>query len=275
MRLLALPRLRARFRPDCETLEARTVPAVTASFVGGVITITGDDKANNIAVLDEGNDSSTPEVRVYSNGVQILTVDGKLVTTILGNMKGGNDRFSYFFVDGLDKDLTGSFNRFVSVTLGKGDDTFLSVLGEGFIDGGALTINVTGNIGDDHLANQGLTAFDGLVAESLTVNFSGNKGEDVLTQWLEEPDTIYEIDETSSVLFDFKGGKDADFIGADFNLDLDNVFTFKADGEDGNDTLNARIILDTDSGMMAPPTPVLTAQLFGGQGKDKTNVGGV
>src|SRR5688572_18625691 len=74
-----------------EPLEDRTTPAVTASFVFGVLTVVGDAEANNIHVFA----NATGQIEVTNNG-DAVTIRGRTATTantllVAVRAGGGND----------------------------------------------------------------------------------------------------------------------------------------------------------------------------------------
>ena len=83
-----------------EPLEARVAPAglITATFVGGVLTLTGDGAANDIDVTGAGQDF----ISIAGNGGTTIALNGAAaaatvsftgtIKTLNGNLGVGNDR---------------------------------------------------------------------------------------------------------------------------------------------------------------------------------------
>src|SRR5689334_3017454 len=101
----ATVRTAAASRPVTEALESRWLLAASATLVGNVLTITGDDTDDTVA-LSSDNTTFT----VVANGVT-STFDAAAVASINVDLKGGND------VETHDGNVPGG-----TVNLGAGND---------------------------------------------------------------------------------------------------------------------------------------------------------
>jgi hypothetical protein len=127
-----------------EGLEDRWCPSVTASVTGGhILTLTGDNSANDIRINDDGSDGLTLRV----NGGPTQTFSG--IDTL--NISAGNGNDGVFYT--VRGDLVQ--NRAVNVNLGDGNSRFdfrttpgSGVIGQG-IDPLRLDVNVHGGKGND------------------------------------------------------------------------------------------------------------------------------
>ena len=70
-----------------EPLESRIAPAVTASFVGGVLTITGDDAGNALTIAE----TATPGAYTVAGLDAGQPTDFTGVTAIIVKLLGGDD----------------------------------------------------------------------------------------------------------------------------------------------------------------------------------------
>ena len=134
-------------RPTLETLEDRWCPSVTASVTGGhILTLTGDNAANDIRI----NDSGAGQLDVRINGGSTVTYSG--VNTLDINAGNGNDGIFYSVRGNLVKD------RAINVNLGDGNSRFdfRTVAGASILGGGAdplrLDVNVHGGKGNDWIS---------------------------------------------------------------------------------------------------------------------------
>ena len=122
-----------------EPLEGRTVPAVTAQFAAGVLTVTGDDQADTITIGRTAAGQIT--VNAGAIGGRPVPLSGIVRIDVLG--RGGNDRLS---VDQTNGPMPG-----VHLLGGDGDDTLLGGDGRDVIRGEAGNDTVDGNRGDDRV----------------------------------------------------------------------------------------------------------------------------
>lgn len=121
-----------------EDLEAREVPAAQVAVVGHTLIVTGDDKADTVAIQDNGQGTLT----VDAGGKQTVARDIHHVAILTG---GGDDKVTYT--------LTGALKsaRHVVALLGTGADTGTFDFKAGVADGGRLSLNLNGGIGADKL----------------------------------------------------------------------------------------------------------------------------
>src|SRR5262249_38535753 len=77
-----------------EALDGRALPSVTVAEAGGVLTITGDQQANNIEIRDTGG-SGTDAVTVWVDGVQSDVTIDTAVDKIVLYARGGQDVVAY------------------------------------------------------------------------------------------------------------------------------------------------------------------------------------
>jgi len=179
-RATPLERLLDRTAPQLETLECRAVPAVFASFSGGVLNVFSDAAADQIYVGQVNG-------QIYvSNGTTVNTVSGGPATTATATQinvyttggddsvyvdvdlaaanaqvvlsgSDGNDVLTYAGPDaaylagdaGNDFLTGGSGNDLVFA--GDGDDSVLAQGGNDYVDGGAGNDVLSGGDGDDGL----------------------------------------------------------------------------------------------------------------------------
>jgi hypothetical protein len=126
---------RKTFTPRLESLEDRTVPAVTVVQTGNVIEVTGDNRNDSVFITDNGR-SDAGAILITSFNLKGGTggvfrsqpLDPGLEVGIIIKTKGGEDLVDY--------KITGSFNRgwpttplatrgrVISAELGSGNDRF-------------------------------------------------------------------------------------------------------------------------------------------------------
>ena len=129
---------KGRFVPRLEVLEERRLLACKVVEAGGVLTITGDARANVVQIQDDGTKLT-------------VTCDGKStdvsadVTKVVVNTRQGNDRVSYQ----LTGDLASGAARTLVVDLGNGNDRFDGTLGGNLAAGASLGVTVRGGNGKD------------------------------------------------------------------------------------------------------------------------------
>ncbi|HEY1191856.1 MAG TPA: calcium-binding protein [Gemmata sp.] len=154
---------RADFRPKLDALEHREVPAVLATFNTGVLTVIGDNTANNIVVAADANGA----LQVTNNGASVAirtafgTANRANLQTINVDAKGGDDSIVIqSSINVLDANGKLAFAANGALSGGAGNDT-LRVLAGGFVGGlpaqgqplPAIVGNYTmfGGAGDDFL----------------------------------------------------------------------------------------------------------------------------
>lgn len=207
-----------------ENLEARECPAATITVLGSVMTIRGDNLANNIAISDNGQNAVTATV----DALAPVTATG--ITTIRVNAEAGNDVFAYR--------LTGAAGtpRSLFVDLGKGNDSGSLNLGAGFA-AGRFFADVQGNDGIDSLA-----ATLGSVAQgaSAVAEVNGGKGTDVING---------AFTGALNGFLDFKldGQDDADTVVGNLTINAGSTGALDTSvrGGKGNDQLTLNVIDNT------------------------------
>ena len=154
-----------RFRPCCEQLGSRVVPAVTASFSAatGVLLVVGDSLDNNIEISrDSGGNLLVNDGAIVIRGGPATATNTSLIQ-VLG--QSGNDVIALDETNGslpAAHLLGGSGND--TLTGGSGNDTFDGMSGDDVIHGlggddilragdGADVLN--GGVGNDQLFGQG------------------------------------------------------------------------------------------------------------------------
>ena len=154
-----------RFRPAVENLEDRCVPA-TATFANGVLTVTGTNSAEQLAV------QQSPDRIVVSDAGRVVPINGSYswvspayVSRVVVDARGGND------VVRLDGNGT-SYALRVPATVygGPGNDRIVGGVGNDYLDGGAGADTMVGLAGHD-------TYFEAYSASSPAVN--GTRPEDI------------------------------------------------------------------------------------------------
>jgi hypothetical protein len=128
--------------PTLEALEDRTCPS-SISLNWHTLTITGDNTANLVNVLDGGHGNVTASVRDANGRVTTRRVTG--VTSIAINTGGGNDTVNY----ALTAPLTTSES--LGINLGNGNNQANLNYSRG-VTAPHLTVRVLGGTGDDRLS---------------------------------------------------------------------------------------------------------------------------
>lgn len=194
-----------RFTPSLEALSDRVVPSCTWSTEGGVLTIEGDQKANEIVITDDGTDL-------------IITCDGdnvdvaEDVTSIVIKTGSGNDTVTY----DVTSDGTAVVDYSLEVKLGNGWDTFDGSVTGDLATGSALDLDVKGCNGKDSL---NFDVDGGVAADStLTVFLGGGNGKDVVTG-------DYTGLLIGDLTWDVNGGNGKDEVGGEFTFDAGSTGT--------------------------------------------------
>jgi hypothetical protein len=234
-----------------EQLEDRCVPACTVTPTGVapnvVLTILGDNANNSIQISDDGNGNIT----VTCDGVASLPVAG--VRDIVVNGRKGRD--SVFYT--LTADLAAAQTRNVTVDLGEGNDLFLAqaINNADIMGTAALSFNIKGNLGNDHIRFSFTDDFDVNAAGILGILVNGNEGNDriALVQ-------LGAIDGNFNLALNGNAGRDR--VGASLNLDSSSAGVVNAvvRGQADNDLLT--LLLTTGEGV----TATLTGKVSGGGG---------
>lgn len=243
-----------RFVPRLEALNDRALPSVTATEVGGVLTITGDQRANTIEVNDTGG-SGTDAVTVTVDGQALELNLSDPVTKIVVKAGGGQDDVSY--------NLTGDFadgtDRTVEVWLGNQNDTFTADLGGSIGADSDVTLKVWGENGQDSLDVTGAGTTDApySVDGHLTVELRGGNGKDSIT-------FDYTALFNGTVDVSAFGGNGKDYLRGVLTAEAGSAGTVNAKvaGCNGVDDLGLTVDGDGADGL------TLDAVLKGGRGKD-------
>ncbi|HYV35973.1 MAG TPA: hypothetical protein VE988_09740, partial [Gemmataceae bacterium] len=117
------------FKPTMEALESRWCPATTVSpLQNGVVTITGDETVNTVAITQNDNLNKlvikTEGSLSYSDALGRTVINtvhefsSDQVTDVVINLKGGNDQLTYQLGGGSDFINA----KRIKVDLGSGDD---------------------------------------------------------------------------------------------------------------------------------------------------------
>ncbi|MBX7103753.1 MAG: hypothetical protein K1X57_06715 [Gemmataceae bacterium] len=167
-----------RTRLSLNSLETRLTPAASISYVGGSLTVTGDQTANAISLLATANNTFQVSVNAANLGTYAVsgnvTVNGgnsaDTVTVNLGafsqngnltaNLGNGNDSFSLEMAGG-------SLSGALAVRAGLGDDAIrVNAVGSSAIGTVAGMVTLDGNLGSDNVSlgnGSGVSSFQGLV----------------------------------------------------------------------------------------------------------------
>src|SRR5262245_55044928 len=156
-----------RPRLDVRELDSRIVPTVTATFVGGLLTITGDDVSNEISIGADASGAITLSgVANPPSGINLATCQAMIV---LG--QGSNDTINL-------SDLPVG-NRTIFVDGGAGDDNIIGTAGPDALAGGDGRDFIFGGAGDDILT--GDRGDDQLAGDAGNDSIDGGTGSDAVT----------------------------------------------------------------------------------------------
>lgn len=167
VRLAKTETRKSSYRPALENLEDRWCPAATIGFANGVLTVTGDNNANNVQIVQ--NDDSNQLTVSADGATQVFDSDD--VTKVAINLLGGDDQLTYKLGGGGDFEEA----KDIQIDLGAGNDkATLDFANDGAgglaeIDDN-LNINVLGQAGNDQL-----DAFFGKV-DGVNLTLAGNLG---------------------------------------------------------------------------------------------------
>jgi hypothetical protein len=257
-----MDRLLTRFLPRLETLSDRVVPSCTWETVDGVLTITGDSKANDVQIVDDGT-----RLTITCDGEDVPVEDG--VTDVVVKTLSGADTVSYEFTGG---DTAVAVTRDIKVCLGNGWDTFNGSMTGDLAAGSAVDLEVRGNNAKDSL-NFDVTG-DVLTDAKLNVFLGGGNGKDVVTG-----DYIGVL--TGELTWDVTGGNGKDEAGGDYTFEAGStgladvtifgdrapdalqLMVFDNSGDDGDP-------LTTDDASTLDPAS--TFEVDGGHHKDTADV---
>ncbi|HKA07686.1 MAG TPA: hypothetical protein VKD71_10540 [Gemmataceae bacterium] len=241
-----------------EALDGRALPSVTVAEAGGVLTITGDQQANNIEIRDTGG-SGTDAVTVWVDGVQSDVTIDTAVDKIVLYARGGQDVVAY----NLTGSFTGGTDRDVVIYLGNQDDTFTAALNGSIGADSDVSLKVYGGNGQDNLSVSGAGTADApwTIDGHLTVKLYGGNGKDTVN-------VNYNglISATGTFDLTVGGGNGKDLVRADVTAVDGSAGTLNAKvcGGNGVDDMGLMVHVNTD---MSPDLTV-NAELHGGLGKD-------
>lgn len=283
------------FKPSMEGLEARWCPSATVGLQNGILTITGDDNANIVQIVQNDNQN---KLTVIADGVQTDFASDQ-VLKVVANLKGGDDLLTYQLGGGSDFKKA----KDIQIDLGAGNDRANLDFASNGAGGQAeieknLNINVLGQAGNDQL-----DAFFGKV-ENVAVNLTGNMGfgddkffaelkgdldfaakvkidmEDVNNvvlpigglnrvvllggndQFRVKADADVDIDDNAALDVTLKGFDGIDNLSVTTRGEVDGQLKVLLDGEDGGDLVLADITLDAGS------DGTVDAKVLGGNDND-------
>ena len=191
-----------RVRLNLNRLEDRSVPAVTAAFAGGVLTVSGDAVDNDIRVeLVSGKvavfeNATTTHDTVAITGAGAGITLAALTKTVV-NAGDGDDRIEIQATINKPAELNGDLGS-DNLIGGKGNDKIITgtdAIGD-TADGGEGNDSIVGGDGDDFLT--GGKGNDTIVGGDGVNNLIGGEGNDSLTGGIDTDDIF--------------GGEGADFI---------------------------------------------------------------
>ena len=230
-----------RFAPRLEQLSDRVVPSCTADLTGGVLTITGDNHANDIQITDDG---TTVTVTCDGDAGQDFTD----VTKIVVKSGNGSDTVSY----DLTSDGTVAVSREVNVHLGNGQDIFNGTVNGDLIDGSALSMTTHGENGKDTVN----MVVDGGVAAGATLDvlLCGGNGKDVI-------DSSYTGLLMGDLTWKVTGGNGKDELGANSTFDAGSTGTADVKVVGGRAPNTLTLLVTDNSGDDGDPNTTDTSTL--------------
>lgn len=246
-----------------ESLSDRVVPACTWTEVDGVLTISGDSKANVIDIVDDGT-----TLTVTCDGEEV-TLSGDPVTDVVLSLGSGNDEVTYTLNGVLDG------TRTLDVSLGNGHDAFSATLGDGtdpdtgapvlssLADGASLEIVARGMNGHDSLSFDA-AATDVGAGATLSVELGGGNGKDTL-------DFAYGGILLGDLTLSASGGNGKDEVSGEATFDATSTGTADLDVMSGNGKDTLALLVTDDSGDTSTLAG-LTATVDGGRGPDWADV---
>lgn len=242
---------RANVRPTVQGLEGRELMACQVFEEGGVLSIIGDNRANDVLVYDvDGNftEDERSDIEVVCDG-QLYTV-GSQVTDIRTDLRNGNDRLTY---DLGDPTLIQTFlpTRNLAAFLGNGNDRVnLNVNGFTFEAGldlqalgpGSWNLQFDLGGGNDAFAAGlnadllGLERDTGTEFNALSIGVFGGGGNDRIDVQAVRALRV----ELSSLAIVLRGGAGNDTISTGSAEDLrveESSVSFERYGDNGNDRI--------------------------------------
>lgn len=221
------------FRPTVETLEGRSLTAVSVfASPGGVLNVVGDGANDYAAIYDDGGSGIT--VKTDNNTYSFAGIN-----SIVVDMGAGNDTVVYNLLGDLQPGVT----RKVDVALRQGDDSFFASLYNpstqtysNFRQGSLLLMSVKGHEGNDSLLFDASGGVD-MDHATMKIGFYGNEGDDRIGM------TYAGLNDHGGVSFFGYGGDGNDLIRMSLWADPHSVapspggFRAQAFGEAGDDSI--------------------------------------
>ena len=197
-----------RFTLRLETLDDRIVPSCTVLLEGTTLTITGDNKSNDIQIVDDG---TTVTVTCDGDTAEEFTD----VTEIVVRAGNGQDVVGYelAIADPPTGEAGVVVERTLDVKVGNGIDTFTgSVVGD-LVEGSVLDVSVGGCNGKDTLGFD--VAGDVAAGVDVLVELRGGNGQDVIL-------SSYAGMLLGALTWDVTGGNGKDELTANMTFDADS-----------------------------------------------------
>jgi hypothetical protein len=201
-------------------LDDRIVPSCTIIQDGGLLRIEGDNKSNDIQIVDDG---TTVTVTCDGGTAEEFTDVSEI------EVRGGNGQDVVTYELTLADDGTGTaLTRTVDVKLGNGIDSFDGSVTGDLVDGSAVDVSVRGCNGKDVMAfdvegdvaadatldvlmkggngkDEALTSYAGVLLGTLTWGLEGGNGKDTLSV-----ETTFEAGSTGSADVEVRGERAPD-----------------------------------------------------------------
>jgi hypothetical protein len=245
------PRRVKSFVPRLEAFEDRCLPSCTATASGGVLTILGDARVNNVAITDNGT-NGPGSIVVQCDGARTSFSN---ITKVVINTKGGADRVEYDIIGNLQ------VSREIDVNLGAGNDSFHSIWQGAIQDGVALTLNASGGAGQDFIAVNASANVNIPTHAEVSLTLDGNLDKDRLFL-----DYRGKLDGLLDVLM--TGGINQDQVQATISAAAGSAGQVQAavEGNAGDDDL--ALLVDGLNATPAPASLSVSARVDGGAGHD-------
>lgn len=246
------PRFGTRSILRLEALDNRTLPSITVVETDGVMTVRGDQRANEVVITDTGTGDA---------GAVTVVVDGETftstaaVTTLRVYTNSGADNVEY----NLSGDL--AVNREVKIYLGNQHDTFTGNVTGNVLENVEFDLLVNGGNGHDTLG----LVWTGAVAAGAVVDVEvlGGNGKDTL-----DVDLTGALNGTVDLRVSGGNGKDA--VTANVNAEAGSGGTVNAMilGGNGKDTMTVSETHVTPAEGSTDPVVTFDITIHGGNGKD-------
>ena len=194
-----------RFSLRLETLDDRVVPSCTVLQEGTTLTITGDNKSNDIQIVDDGT-----MVTVTCDGDPAEAFTD--VTKIVVRAGNGQDVVGYdlAIADPPMGEAGVAVERTLDMKLGNGVDTFTGSIAGDLVEGSVLDVSVGGCNGKDTLGFD--VAGDVAAGVDLNVELRGGNGQDVIL-------SSYAGMLLGTLTWDVTGGNGKDELTANMSFD--------------------------------------------------------